>query len=541
LSLIIEDNLLALSDEGLLLSTVIDEIEQNFAPPIELKPLRRDEGRRIDLVKYPEYAKDSESRSGDANSFVLLVSLLLFKDTPTNVDALPGLFDACRRCAVIVVGDVSDQPEIAIARKVIIQASDGAYLELDKDQGVKTFLSYGEDWLRKRTEVVYAIHDVRSAISRAQVCASWLARMRARDLAYLRLMKRINEPKLNATITDDASSHDNALAADAFSGAIRALIRSAGEPDGELRQEASNWIKLLVRLHPAPNVSPEESRDFQPTIIPEPFIAELTARLRDKVKELLSIVGYHVETFVNWGPLGPLQPDFHRLWPREALTDATDKAIFDLTRRLSDGGGSAYIGKRPHEEGVMNVLKTALRYPMQVAAPVALFGAALGTVFGLSANSAQIRKGFAGSIVFVAPLLLIIARRRARNDNRIAAFTDVQAARAHLVREVEATVSVVIQILQDETVKFTANLRDKLLLTTVDAPRDAARIKQEKKRKAHEIHMQSVEKQGKVLDDFIKRLNTGIDRVARIQQKIIGELSKDLRSVLADAAKKSVQ
>jgi hypothetical protein len=90
LSLIIEDNLLALSDEGLLLSTVIDEIEQNFAPPIELKPLRRDEGRRIDLVKYPEYAKDSESRSGDANSFVLLVSLLLFKDTPTNVDALPG-------------------------------------------------------------------------------------------------------------------------------------------------------------------------------------------------------------------------------------------------------------------------------------------------------------------------------------------------------------------------------------------------------------------------------------------------------------------
>jgi hypothetical protein len=315
-----------------------------------------------------------------------------------------------------------------------------------------------------------------------------------------------------------------------FESGVAVLARRAIDSNGFIQRPVETLLRSLSELIPGsePGVH-NQSRSF----VPDDFIAELSLAAEIAARDFVKLLNEHTETFWNTELLPKLQsigkttkPPLKVALNVSEIGESIRKACDDLERRLKRGGIAAFVGPEEKRFNPIDIIKTAVRYPMQLTAlftfVVLPFLAAVGWLEG-TISAAAVSKQI---VKVLLPLLLVYSYYQASLLKKAETAMALDSARRHLRTEVAKSLKEIGDSISKELVSFLAKEREVLTSAFAEAERENAMSReaetrlQKAARTGHTNRVKALARLQQTLDKLIQEVHSAAEReAARLQEQ----------------------
>lgn len=543
------DDLLRAADD---LAAIVDEVTQR----VQLRRLKVIEHGHDFNNDLPDFSFPAGASPSDIYAIVVGHPLIILNQTLSDACKVSVL--QCFHCAVLNWSERADR------------TLEEARVELQA----------------QRSSEIVALKVLMTNVRLARDCRAALA-------AHLEAVEAVailgRDPQLKRSVShreEDSAPDETYRAISELDAGILAATRRAVDTNGFVQRPAETLIRAMDTLIPwsegmdaaeaksvATNLSvpvgdPAKKSDAEkeiagfrsllpwsgsasPTqnkcLVPDPAIIELALATEVVARDFVGLLMDHVEACweTEIRPRLPtlqehpddLSTELRARFPLEALRASIQKSCDDLERRLKRGGIAAYVGPPIPRLSPLELVKTAIRYPMQLAA-LAFLALPLLAVLGWAQESSSpgaILKEAAG-VLF--PVLAVFAFWQAFVACRTAKAAALDDARRHLRSETSKSLKEVGDAVTKEVSAFLKKEGDRLkadVFAKEQARRDAEQQKREIRRDAMRAASAT---RLKALTGLSQQLEKEIKGAEETIRKTTKELQKALASPLRKAGRK---
>jgi hypothetical protein len=327
---------------------------------------------------------------------------------------------------------------------------------------------------------------------------------------------------------------------DEFSDGLVVSVQRAIEPNGVISRSAETLIGSLVTLVPGKE---GEREVYQKSQVPNGLIGQLGTALEIAGRDFAVVLGDHFEVFWRTGILPNILNDLneakqdpkkfsaaemHELFASEHLFEAIHKATDDFALRMRSGGVSAITVPMPGPVSGMDVLKSAVRYPMQFVALLTYLILPILAYAGLAGNggASAVLKGL---IPFLLPALVTFAFVQARALRRAAAEGAVDAARRQLRAETAKTVREVGDAISAAYRAFLSTQERRVEQEVIGAAIAARKADRRQKDSLGELERTAINSRLKALVSLQSQFQSSLDDAAKGINDTLKALTKMLK------------
>lgn len=342
---------------------------------------------------------------------------------------------------------------------------------------------------------------------------------------------------------------------DAFRDALLATTQRAVDVNGVVSRPAETLISSLVELEPGREGG---RRGYKKSQVPNGFISQLAVAMEVAGQDFALVMGDHFEVFWRTEALPAIAKDLDKVGvagpelsaqavrnsfptgdsntaaasePSSAgqLREAIHKACDDFALRMRTGGVSALSIAMPPPVSGLDLIKSAVRYPMQFVFLLSYIALPIVAVVGFSsdASSAAVLKGF---IPLILPLLLIFAIAQARSIRQAAAEAALESARRQLRAEASKTAREIGDAISATWRGFLSAVEKRVAADVIGAAEAIRKSDQQRDEAERELERTAIESRLKGLADLQSGLQSSLKDATKAVADALENLAKPPRS-----------
>ncbi|MEP9372759.1 hypothetical protein [Mesorhizobium sp. KR1-2] len=233
-----------------------------------------------------------------------------------------------------------------------------------------------------------------------------------------------------------------------FKQALLATLQRAMDVNGVASRAGDHLISALAELQPRKE---KVQNDYSRAHVPDAFMDELAVAIEVGAQDFVTVLLDHIEVFWRTEIVRALTEEETLLVSKAGLTPEAARASFsgdlrrlrkaihkagdDFALRMRSGGVSAPVLAIPKPFGALSVLGSAVRYPMQFAALATFILIPAALVMGISLEATSGPALLRGLVIFVLPVLLVLAFYQARRTRILAIDAALENARRQIHAE----------------------------------------------------------------------------------------------------------
>jgi hypothetical protein len=215
-------------------------------------------------------------------------------------------------------------------------------------------------------------------------------------------------------------------------------------------------------------------------------------------------------------------------FPLEALRASIHKSCDDLEQRLKKGGIAAFAGPVELSVGPLQILGTAVRYPMQFAALFTFIVLPVLAAMNLVSADVTAPKFLKDAVRLLLPALFLFASYQAFAAWRVAKEVTLDSARRHLRTETSKTLKEIGDIVGAAVSSFLKVESDRLVKDVFAKAKSTQEAQQRTLELDREAIRDATASRFQVLSDLQQRLEKMIKAAEDAAQKTLANFQKSL-------------